>query len=428
MSKREPVRHAGFLIHKLPGAGRAKPYQVDLRACPLKDGEAKRPCFATLELAKAKCAEMAHQVKSNGDAAFDLSQRDRLDAKEGLALLSNRCTVAEACRFWVKYHPDNGAVTYSQLLDRYRAHQVAQKVRPATLTGLARLVKAGRTFGNRAVASIMSDELAAWLDGHAFSSVNRNNYRRSLVALFNYGVRENVVSVNPLLRVPVIRVEASPIAFWTADQVALLLHTAEELKPEIVPMLAILAFAGLRPAEAEGLRWESINLKEEVIRVEGATSKTRARRVVPIPKNLADWLVRYRAASGPLALKPQTIRYWRSRIVAATLVPDWRERVSKRENMKGKDMAEAGLSWAKIIKDAKKVRAELWPSDILRHSYATNWLPVFHDENQLAANMGNSPGVIHRHYRGLLSEAEAKPYWSILPATVGLVIPMQAIA
>lgn len=428
MAKRKPIRHAGFLIHKLPGAGRDKPFLVDLRGCKLKEGEARRPCFATRKEAKKKCADVAAEIKEKGQSAFDLSARERLDAKDGLALLVNRCTLAEACRFWVKYHPDTGAVTYGDMLAKYRGHLEAQKVRPATLAGLWRLERVGRSLGKQAVAAISSNDLAAWLDGRELSPVNRNNYRRSLSALFNYAVGEGVASFNPLERVMVIKVEATPVTFWTAEQVRLLLHTAEALKPELVPLLAILALAGLRPAEAEALRWESINLTEKIIRVEGATSKTRARRVVPIVDNLATWLLRYLKTAGPIAPKPQTVRRWRERIVAATLLPDWRERMAKRDDMTGAEIAKAELTWEKIVADAKKVRTELWPVDILRHSFASHWLASFHDENKLAAIMGNSPGIVHRHYKALVTEKDAAPYWTLEPSGQGKIIPMKATA
>lgn len=427
MATKEPIRHAGFLIRKLPGAGRACPYQVDLRACKLPEGENNRPCFATMKEAKAKAAEMREQVSERGQAAFDLSERDRLDAKDALAALAGRCTMAEAARFWAKYHPDAGAVTFNDLLAKYRAHQVAMKVRPATLNGLARLVKVGRTLGERPVQAILPEDLAGWLDGRGLATVNRNNYRRSLAGLFNYAVREGIVSSNPLARVVVVKVEAAPITFWTAEQVRLLLHTAEELKADMVPMLAVMAFAGLRPAEAEGLRWESVNLAEKIIRVEGTTSKTRDRRVVPICDTLAAWLVKYRGR-GPVAPPPEARRYWRTRIAAATVVTDWRERLAKQDGMKGTAIAAAGLNWATIIAEAKKARGRLWPHDILRHTFASNWLATHYDENKLASNMGNSPDIIHKHYRAVVTEAEAAAYWSIRPSAAGKMIPMRATA
>lgn len=428
MASGEPIRYAGFLIHKLRGKRRAKPFLVDLRGCNLKEGEAKRPCFASLKEAKQKCRDVAGEIREKGRGAFDLTDRERLDAKDGIILLAGRCSLTEACRYWAKYHPDTGAVTFDELLAKYRRHLQAQNVRPATLASLSRLVRVGRSLGKQSVATITSNDLAEWLDGRGFQPTNRNNYRRLLSALFNYAVRESVASVNPLDRVPVIRVEAAPVKFWTTEQVRLLLHTAEALKPELAPYLAVLALAGLRPAEAEGLLWESINLTERVIRVEGATSKTRARRVVPICDNLAAWLLRYRKKTGLVAPKPQTMRRWRERTAAAMLVPDWQKRLAQQKYMKGTDIAAAGLTWRKIIADAKLVRNELWPVDILRHSFASHWLPAHHDENKLAEIMGNSPGIIHRHYRGLVTEKEAAPYWTILPSDAGKIIPLKATA
>ena len=50
---------------------------------------------------------------------------------------------------------------------------------------------------------------------------------------------------------------------------------------------------------------------------------------------------------------------------------------------------------------------------------------------QTASWAGNSPNVIHRHYKALVKEADAKEFWEITPATVKSQIaklPTQAAA
>jgi hypothetical protein len=41
------------------------------------------------------------------------------------------------------------------------------------------------------------------------------------------------------------------------------------------------------------------------------------------------------------------------------------------------------------------------------------------DENLTASEMGNSPGVVVRHYRAVNKDAEAAEYWSIRPTNLG---------
>jgi hypothetical protein len=43
---------------------------------------------------------------------------------------------------------------------------------------------------------------------------------------------------------------------------------------------------------------------------------------------------------------------------------------------------------------------------------------LYKHEGESAIWAGNSPNVIHRHYKALVKEAEAKKFWGITPATV----------
>ena len=44
-------------------------------------------------------------------------------------------------------------------------------------------------------------------------------------------------------------------------------------------------------------------------------------------------------------------------------------------------------------------------------------------EGETESWAGNSPNVIHRHYKALLKEADAKEFWEITPGNVGEIIP-----
>jgi hypothetical protein len=52
-------------------------------------------------------------------------------------------------------------------------------------------------------------------------------------------------------------------------------------------------------------------------------------------------------------------------------------------------------------------------------------------EGETASSAGNSPNVIHRHYKALVKEADAREFWAIAPETVKSKIakfPSQAAA
>jgi len=60
-----------------------------------------------------------------------------------------------------------------------------------------------------------------------------------------------------------------------------------------------------------------------------------------------------------------------------------------------------------------------WPHNAMRHSFGSYFLGQTKDENLTASEMGNSPGVVIRHYRAIVKEADVLEYWRIGPKTVG---------
>lgn len=67
---------------------------------------------------------------------------------------------------------------------------------------------------------------------------------------------------------------------------------------EMIPWLAIAAFAGLRTAEIQRLEWSEVNLSRRHIEIKAGSAKTTARRLAPVANNLAAWLVDHVQASG----------------------------------------------------------------------------------------------------------------------------------
>jgi site-specific recombinase XerD len=74
------------------------------------------------------------------------------------------------------------------------------------------------------------------------------------------------------------------------------------------------------------------------------------------------------------------------------------------------------LSWEETLtaagwRDAKG--KSTWPRNAMRHSYGTYRMAVVKYENLVAAEMGNSPEMIHKHYRRVVPKSATQDYWSI---------------
>ena len=87
-------------------------------------------------------------------------------------------------------------------------------------------------------------------------------------------------------------------------------------------------------------------------------------------------------------------------------------------------------------KDGTKAKAgepalRPWVQDYMRHTAISMYLAKSKHEGEAATWAGNSPNVIHRHYKGLVKEADATAFWNLTPETVkGEIVqfPAQAAA
>jgi hypothetical protein len=70
--------------------------------------------------------------------------------------------------------------------------------------------------------------------------------------------------------------------------------------------------------------------------------------------------------------------------------------------------------FVKITKLAKSLGLE-WPHNALRHSYISYRIAVVQSAAQVALEAGNSPTIIFKHYRELVTKESADLWFSILP-------------
>ena len=167
-------------------------------------------------------------------------------------------------------------------------------------------------------------------------------------------------------------------------QTKALLRVGQASDPEMVPALAIALFAGLRRSEFFALDWSEIDLGNRTIEVKGIKAKTRQRRLVHIVDNLLGWLTPRRQEHG--------------RIAPERNIDVFSERL-------------------RALAHAAKINP--WPHNAMRHSFGSYFLGKTKDENLTASEMGNSPGVVVRHYRAVVKDADIAEYWRITSTNAG---------
>lgn len=146
--------------------------------------------------------------------------------------------------------------------------------------------------------------------------------------------------------------------------------------PIALGWLALALVCGLRPEEAEKLNWSDIDLAKGIVKVDAAASKVRWRRLVYCTPCAIRWLTKAKSLNASLPIPRQT----RRRALALM---------------------------------AAKLGFQSWPKDVLRHTGVSMLMAEWEDEGKVAATLGNSPTILHAHYRELVSRAEAKRFWGI---------------
>ena len=141
---------------------------------------------------------------------------------------------------------------------------------------------------------------------------------------------------------------------------------------ELLPLLAIQAFCGVRSAETLRLRWSDIDITRGFVQVAAEYAKGARRRLIEMSENLKEWLRPFADRSGKL---------WSGHMQF------YRDLEAAR--------AKAGIS--------------KWPSNALRHSYASYHLALHQNAAALALQMGHtSQAMIFSNYRELVTKQHAE--------------------
>jgi integrase len=236
-----------------------------------------------------------------------------------------------------------------------------------------------RDFGERAIAGITVEELDHWLRALPGSPKSRMDYRANVSVLFGHAFRRRMIDSNPIAFTSRPKLVDKAPEIFTVDELRSLLEAAASEAPDVLPMLAMGAFAGLRDAEIKRLHWNEVDLARGFIEVTAAKAKTARRRIVPIQPNLAAWLRPYGGMAGNVV--PANARN-------------------------------------KVLLALKAAGLARWPANGLRHSFASYRLAAIHDAPRVAAELGHtSPQLLYAHYRELVRPEEAERYWKIAPVT-----------
>ena len=210
---------------------------------------------------------------------------------------------------------------------------------------------------------------------------SRNHYRGTLRQWFAFCVaRDYLPAAHRLLETRALqneKADASDIEIYAPPELAALLaHLDDALRP----LIAIGALAGLRTQELLRLEWSDVWRRPGYIEVTRGKAKTRQRRLVPVCPALAAWLQPHHDRRAG--------RLW-----------------------EGKE-----CQFHKLFRRAGAAAGIARKDNALRHSFISYRLADAVNEQQVAAEAGTSPQMIHTNYREIVTAAEAKGWFNVLPA------------
>lgn len=243
-------------------------------------------------------------------------------------------------------------------------------------------------FTGRGISSIKSKEIEEWIrEQSQWTPRSKNNVLRSVVTMFNKAKAWGWLpdrTVEPA-KIAKFRETKKEPEILSPDYVEKML---KEVRPDLVPYVALCCFAGLRPSEAagipgerSGLLWGDIDLEEKLIHVRPEVAgKVGRSRYVQMKDNLVEWLRPH------LDSPDRPVCYRKSgELLRADLRP--------------KDL------W------------DEFSADSMRHSFCSYLLALTHDIGHVAEMAGNSPNIIRSNYRRPVKEKVAKVFFSIRPDT-----------
>src|SRR5438552_1330878 len=184
-----------------------------------------------------------------------------------------------------------------------------------------RLARFCQAFGKRPIASITVEKADNWLRDLPLSPKSRANYRANIGVMFSYAKARRMIDVNPFADTAKPKLPDNPPEIFSVNELSSLLETASRVAPDVVPMLSIGAFAGLRSEEIRRLEWHEIEPARRHINVSAAKAKSARRRIVPIQPNLGAWLRPFSGKTGPVV--PDGARGKIDRVCEAAGLASW---------------------------------------------------------------------------------------------------------
>lgn len=205
--------------------------------------------------------------------------------------------------------------------------------------------------------------------GHVFCKA-----KSILHSIFNYAIRRECCDKNPVRGIDSLPIREEKINILTLKQIARFMKAVKAKDLQCMQAaVRLMLWCGIRPGEVQRLRWQDVDFRENVVYIDGQTSKTGGTRAVPL-RGSALYLKQFKGKLNDYIAPRNWVRVW--------------EKLRRRAGMRQ------------------------WQKDAMRHTFASMHLKRFHNIYLLQEEMGHRDSMLLRtrylNLRGLTSQAAAR--------------------
>ena len=171
------------------------------------------------------------------------------------------------------------------------------------------------------------------------------------------------------------------IGILRVQDFAAALAVIQSKHPEHLAVTVLAGFCGLRRSELHAQLWSDVHLDRGFVRVTKAKRNTPSKRLVPLCPAAIEWLMECQRPAEPDAL----------------ISPPW-----------GVDRLRKFLRGASIP----------CPENGFRHAFISHRVAQTGNVAETSLEAGNSPAIVHRHYRALVAKSDGECWFGLSPIAV----------
>jgi len=243
-------------------------------------------------------------------------------------------------------------------------------------------------FGELFLDTVSTVQMGLYLEKIENPST-RNTHRKGIVGLWRWSQRQNYLPrglQTEAEQTESPHVPAPEVGIISSETYGKLLEHFRAKHPEYLAPLVLAGFCGLRRDEIHNEVWSDIALERGHVRVTKGKRGTPARRLVPLSPAAVEWLL---------------------------LCP----------NRQGRLCKNLAVDRIRFIAHAAKFTL---PENCFRHSFVSHRVAETGDVGATALESGNSPSIVFRHYRELVTKAEGEKWFAVRPAGPAEIISIKA--